>query len=538
MQRPIAVEGALAGLIHQFSDRYAFLRELVQNAIDAGTQEISVTCEFEAGRDGGDAGVATIGVADWGCGMTREIVEQKLIRLFASSKDGDRTKIGKFGIGFVSVFALDPDAVCVDTAREGERWRLLFGRDHTCDLRRLDAALEGTRVRVIKAMTRAEFDDLRIRVRAVVRHWCRHVGVELRVDGERINAPFEIEDAPCQVAVAAADLEIAVGHPQDGVARFGYYNAGLTLHEGTGGQLEGFAFKVKSPGLEHTLTRDRVIENTGWRRAIDAVRRAVAEQLAARAVTMLADELARGEPTASLDYLAGAVLCHVRHGLRSSVRRVPLFLAPSGRRLSMRAIGRRHRSSELLVVEERSALSDALEAQGRTVVLVHGAGVLALLSALVRAQVEIDHAERRWCLAVPDDGPSDPAATSALLDGVARLLAGLGGRLHGVVLGRMHGDDADTAVAITQLGQGTPTPRPGAAVVGTSWLGRRRWLVINGAHRLVPGLVALSQREPELAAYLLVKAFWLGASLDPAQDGRLSAVAWELALARRGVSDG
>jgi hypothetical protein len=273
-----------------------------------------------------------------------------------------------------------------------------------------------------------------------------------------------------------------------------------------------------------------VIENTGWRRAIDAVRRAVAGELARHAVTMLADELARAEPSALLDYLAGAMLCHMRHGLHSSVRRVPLFCSPSGRRLSMHEIGRRHRSSEVLVVEGRSALSDALEADGRTVVLVHGPGVRTLLAALVRARVEIDDAERRWCLAVPEPCPPD----TALPDGVGRLLDRFGGRLRGVVFGRLHGEDARTTVAITQLGHGTATPRRGAAVVGTSWLGRRRWLVLNAEHPLIPGLVELSRQDPDLAAYLLIKAFWLGASLDPALDGRLAAVAWDLASARGG----
>jgi hypothetical protein len=60
--------------------------------------------------------------------MNREIIEKQLTRLFSSAKDGDRTKIGKFGIGFVSVFAIDPHIVCVDTSRDGEHWRVLFGR--------------------------------------------------------------------------------------------------------------------------------------------------------------------------------------------------------------------------------------------------------------------------------------------------------------------------------------------------------------------------------------------------------------------------
>ena len=50
---------------------------------------------------------------------SREIIETKLTRLFSSQKDGDRTKIGKFGIGFVSVFAIGPDVVAARLVAEG-----------------------------------------------------------------------------------------------------------------------------------------------------------------------------------------------------------------------------------------------------------------------------------------------------------------------------------------------------------------------------------------------------------------------------------
>ena len=140
-----SVGDALEGLVHQFADRWAFLRELVQNAIDAGTAEIDVRIDHDPTR-----GQMTIEVADHGEGMNREIIDTKLTRLFSSSKEGDYTKIGRFGIGFVSVFALDPDLVCVDTGRAGEWWRVLFRRDRTFERIRLHHPVEGTTVRLYK----------------------------------------------------------------------------------------------------------------------------------------------------------------------------------------------------------------------------------------------------------------------------------------------------------------------------------------------------------------------------------------------------
>ena len=97
-------EDAIEDVIRQFADPMAFLRELVQNALDAGSQEVELRFEYDHGHQ-----AAVVSVTDWGEGMTRDIVETRLVRLFNSTKDDDFTKIGKFGIGFVSVFAIHPD---------------------------------------------------------------------------------------------------------------------------------------------------------------------------------------------------------------------------------------------------------------------------------------------------------------------------------------------------------------------------------------------------------------------------------------------
>ena len=66
--------------------------------------------------------------------MTRDILENQLLVLFRSTKEHDRTKIGKFGIGFVSVLAPNPEVVVVNTAREGRRLSLHLYRDLSYEL--------------------------------------------------------------------------------------------------------------------------------------------------------------------------------------------------------------------------------------------------------------------------------------------------------------------------------------------------------------------------------------------------------------------
>ncbi len=106
----------LAGLIHLLSDHLyeqpmAFLRELMQNAVDAITtrqfQDVlddpKITCELIFN---GDQVVFTF--ADNGIGLTESQIHEFLATIAKSSKRGDLAEggafIGQFGVGFLSCF--------------------------------------------------------------------------------------------------------------------------------------------------------------------------------------------------------------------------------------------------------------------------------------------------------------------------------------------------------------------------------------------------------------------------------------------------
>ena len=87
--------------------------------------------------------------------MTQDVIERSLLVLFRSTKDRDATKIGKFGVGFFSVFAPEPLVVRVDTgadaAREG--LRLTLRPDFTYELES-STPRRGTTVRLDLARSR------------------------------------------------------------------------------------------------------------------------------------------------------------------------------------------------------------------------------------------------------------------------------------------------------------------------------------------------------------------------------------------------
>src|SRR5690242_4877581 len=141
------VDALLERLVAQFESPYDFLRELVQNAMDAGSDRVEVKLESHPlpGADA-DATVYELTVIDAGAGMDEAIIEQELTRLFASSKSGDRTMAGGFGIGFVSVFAWEPEAVLVHTGRGGESWELVFHADRSFEKVAVEQPIEGTTI--------------------------------------------------------------------------------------------------------------------------------------------------------------------------------------------------------------------------------------------------------------------------------------------------------------------------------------------------------------------------------------------------------
>ncbi|CAN0333780.1 unnamed protein product, partial [Phaeothamnion confervicola] len=270
----------LEALVRQFSQPLAFLRELVQNSIDARSNRIDI----EVG-EAEEPGMARIAVKDTGEGMTADIIDHSLTRLFASSKENDLTKVGKFGIGFVSVFAINPEAVVVDTGRDGENWRLIFHPDKSFDKIALDEPTEGCQVTVYLKMGSREVPDLARRCAETVRFWCRHCRVDIFMNGERLNEEFGFPEG-FQVRREFEGTRIAVQVVNSEKAFCGFYNQGLTLLENEQSEFPNFAYKLDSRYLEHTLTRDNVMQDEHYRKAMVQLKKVIEvqfpDELAAR----------------------------------------------------------------------------------------------------------------------------------------------------------------------------------------------------------------------------------------------------------------
>ncbi|HVI03955.1 MAG TPA: ATP-binding protein [Enhygromyxa sp.] len=551
---PVDVGDALEDLINQFSDPMSFFRELIQNAIDAGSDQVEIDFEFEASAKDPDSGAMIVIVADSGEGMDREIIDSKLTRLFSSSKDGDMTKIGKFGIGFVSVFAINPDAVCVDTARAGEAWRVLFDRERNFKRLRLDAAIEGTTIRIIKNSTRAEFEQFVARAKQVVRYWCGHAHGEISVAGELVTEPFGL-DAPLTVSYQDEFSHIHIGHRRGSETLHAFFNGGLTLvqadhnHPTAIAELRGLCFKVSSRYLEHTLTRDDVIKDGHFGKVVKRLRELAGDELRDKVFAEL-DAAVRGpwpfaeSPEAErLQLLYEAATWHLTDGkgLARAHAKLGCARSPSGRIWTWAEL-RKQAAEGVWFASARTPLSDAVEALDRVVLCSYGGVsepthqtfVHSVVRPLIHGLQLIAGTSddglwlgKQWYLPLAPD-PAELRQWASLASMAERLLEDTGHKIAKVAFGHFgpSGSLLDGRAVISQREFGEATPRAESGELGKGLFSRRRTLVVDADHPTVRNLLGLAVREPELAAYQLVKLFLLASgSIASADDSQLANVA-------------
>lgn len=539
--------GLVAEMVRQFADPYAFLRELVQNAIDAGATRI----EVRLARDP-DGSVAT-SVDDDGCGMTLEVIERQLLTLFSSSKEGDAGKIGKYGVGFISVLALDPDEVQVDTRKGGHAWFARIHRDHRYAIEEAPPRPgSGTVVTLIGQMDRKAFAQHLAHARASLRRWCRHAerpitlravdrGGEGHAIEERIDRPIEVwgpiaVNATIEGDVIVVGLSAGSAHlpepPAEAVSTIereptfaGFYSGGLTLFETADEvhpSLAGVRFKVVSRSLSHTLSRDNVRRDAAFAQVIDRVRglargplrRALAKELERAASAAAAGDAAR---------YAALLEAAIRPPIELSPREIPFPLAhPTGGR------GTATDLRAPLLADRPCAITEALACAGKPVVLAGHASIAVNVRACFPKLV-IEEARSAYLLAseLAPSGESE-AADRALFAEVRRAIAAAGEEIAGVGLASIDGAYANRA-AVAIPDEPTRAPRLSSTKeiddAWTRWSGRLR-LLLNVASPVVIAARAIAASDPRVAGQLLARRLLVEGRgpIDPKDADRLLAL--------------
>jgi hypothetical protein len=521
--RPAAEEdGLVRDLIRQFADPMAFYRELVQNAIDAGAMSIVVRLSWEP-ETSGDRGTMRVSVTDDGSGMSRRTLEEDLTVLFRSTKETRDDAIGKFGIGFVSVLAVAPEVVIVDTQTgDGERWTLHLHPDQTYDLYRADgSAAHGTTVSLHVALPTSDRESFVARTEAALLHWCRHVRIPIQLVAieagameplreVRIDAPLAL-DALVSVQARSADgaTLVVVGPPESGDRIGAFYNRGLLLHATRDHELGEVAFKVIDGRLEHTLSRDDVKRDATYERAIALVASTIRGPLLAATAEELArasDAYVRGSDDAGARLLALiAALARAELPVDPRIARVPV-VARSGGRATASLL---ELDGALVTGLPRSALARALAASDRPVVDLSFARADSererALEWLRGATDEpLADAASMWTLIVPielDDGATE------MLERTSEILGAVVRRPSALVLAEIHGAAAARRLVIPGGARAEPWLIPESALASDPFrFFARPPLVIDASHPIAIRARTRFATAPSSTSALLARA--------------------------------
>jgi molecular chaperone HtpG len=531
-----AVHDAIHQMVRQFADPMAWLRELVQNALDADTATIDVRLDYQPDR-ANDRGTLLASVTDDGRGMDQDTIERSLVVLFRSTKDRDPSKIGKFGVGFFSVFGAGPSVVTVDTGRAGaaEGLRLTFRPDFTYELESTSPR-RGTTVTLTLSLTSAGADAFAEGAHAALSRWCPHVAapLQLRTHGipagdrdVRIDRPFDIDGAV--TLTHRVDARTVLALAVDPTPRVAFYNRGILLYETAESPLPGVRWKVDAHDLHHTVSRDNVRRDAAFERvqglAAELARTALRERFVASfaAVTerfAVARHTGFALPDAELVGTLARLALAAPYKLKPAEVAWPLAhpLASSPERLTASL------STGILQRPDRrcthviSNLTAALARRDVPVVDLGPPGYTAdALLALLRAHHHEDRVaavEARYLLARVT--PADDRARK-LLDAVRPLLPALG--LRDVALGTIEGCGATMAFVCVPHDGRTTEWLLDATKDEPFALDDDRALLLHAAHPRVVSAIAAARVDPAIAALALARAVALDAkALDARRD--------------------
>jgi hypothetical protein len=250
------------GLIDMFESPYLYIRELVQNSLDAHATTVNISVGVDERMK-----LSTITVEDDGDGMDESILDQYFLNLFESSKEYDHSTIGRFGIGLVSIFAQNPRYVQVETARDGAHpLKVLLGEAKSgapaTIIRPRDSAVtKGTRIMLYADLSAGERNRVAQKLREELDAYCAYTATPLLFNNERINKPFDVA-APIKVRFGGKGLEAIMG--LTGKTGYKLMNHRLVIKAEASPlteQTAGFELLVNSRYIDYNISRNDVIKN-------------------------------------------------------------------------------------------------------------------------------------------------------------------------------------------------------------------------------------------------------------------------------------
>lgn len=328
----VDIKGLLEALTEQFPEPLLCVRELIQNAADAGAQRIEVDASYDVAK-----ALFRLSVRDDARGMNEAEVDSYLTIGF-SEKDPDRER-GRFGVGKLSPYALGIVRMIVDTCDGKISHRIVFNGDGSGTVTKTGVRPRGTVVRVYKSCAREEAEDLTDRTFKLVEERCGSIGIPLFVNGHRVNREIGLPTAYCW-AFSSADGDGVLGLCAEPIRTL--MGGGIVLETEAPILGEEISYVLDSPKLSPTLSRNAVRRDAAFesllraaQAAVPAFTEAVAHQLRARVVRLRQQGLPAErnlDPTdrAALEWLRSQLLMPDDEAPANAVRSAPVLETADG----------------------------------------------------------------------------------------------------------------------------------------------------------------------------------------------------------------
>ncbi|MBX2811823.1 MAG: ATP-binding protein [Myxococcales bacterium] len=250
----VDVVGLLEALTEQFPEPLLCVRELVQNAADAGAQRIDVDVAFDERLQ-----LVRLSVLDDGRGMSSQEVEGYLTIGF-SQKDPTLDR-GRFGIGKLSPYALGFAQMVVETCNGQETHRIEFQPDGSGRILVRPIQRRGTKVSIYKFADRVQAEELSERTYALVNESCGSLQIPLLVNEVAVNhvpdlpTPYVVRfesDSGGGIVGVGGDLSCTLS------------SGGIVLEVGATILGQEVSYLLDAPRLSPTLSRNAVRRDSAF----------------------------------------------------------------------------------------------------------------------------------------------------------------------------------------------------------------------------------------------------------------------------------
>ena len=276
------IENIVTQLSKQFNEAEDSFRELLQNCIDSDTPQIDVYYNERKAENDDEVKLDMI-FEDHGCGMTTFERDEYFLKLFKSSKWKDKRKIGKYGIGIVSVFALDLDEFYTESCRmnkkkkKKEAWSLYLKgiKDKPGYVMEDIDDRKGTKVILTKIMKKDEVRAFKVKAKEKMKYACKRSRTPIYVEKEFINEEFDI-DSKIKLYKSYDGLEFVIAVTEKPFYEF--HNNRLLLEEKDSKPLSGWeniSALVSSHKFKHTFSRDSIDKNKDFRKIINFIEKEI-----------------------------------------------------------------------------------------------------------------------------------------------------------------------------------------------------------------------------------------------------------------------